>query len=112
MHAWVLQNILAKHMQSFSTVAASASRLSFVALQDLLQPQNSDLQIREGESGVFVAGVHEVEVNCTEDCLHLLQVGDRNRCTLKALWPKLQWCDQSRLILAACAQLQCGSPRT
>lgn len=48
-------------------------------LQDLLQPQNNDLQIREGEDGVFVAGVHEVEVKKVEDCLHLLQVGDRNR---------------------------------
>jgi kinesin family protein 5 len=49
------------------------------AWQDLLQPQNNDLQIREGEDGVFVAGVHEVEVKTMEDCLHLLQVGERNR---------------------------------
>ncbi len=53
--------------------------LCFVAVQDLLQPQNNDLQIREGEDGVFVAGVHEVEVKNMEDCLHLLQIGDRNR---------------------------------
>lgn len=52
---------------------------SSVLLQDLLQPQNSDLLIREGDSGVFVAGVHEVEVGSMEDCLHLLQVGERNR---------------------------------
>lgn len=86
MHAWVLQDIFAKHIPRASlSFAASASRLSSVVLQDLLQPQNSDLQIREGENGVFVAGVHEVEVNGTEDCLHLLQVGDRNRCTLNPL---------------------------
>ena len=47
--------------------------------QDLLQPQNSDLLIREGDNGVFVAGVHEVEVGSMEDCLHLLQIGERNR---------------------------------
>lgn len=40
------------------------------------------MQIREGENGVFVAGVHEVEVKSMEDCLHLLQVGDRNRSEL------------------------------
>ena len=48
-------------------------------LQDLLRPENENLQIREGESGVFVAGVHEVEVKGMEDCLHLLQLGERNR---------------------------------
>lgn len=58
---------------------ANINTSSLCALQDLLQPQNNDLQIREGEDGVFVAGVHEVEVKKVEDCLHLLQVGDRNR---------------------------------
>ena len=48
-------------------------------LQDLLRPENENLQIREGDSGVFVAGVHEVEVKGMEDCLHLLQLGERNR---------------------------------
>ena len=52
---------------------------SVLLLQDLLQPQNSDLLIREGDAGVFVAGVHEVEVGSVEDCLHLLQIGERNR---------------------------------
>ena len=56
--------------------------------QDLLQPQNSDLLIREGDSGVFVAGVHEVEVGSMEDCLRLLQIGERNRLEpqLQLLW--------------------------
>ena len=48
-------------------------------VQDLLEPQNADLQIREGESGVFVAGVHEVEVESMERCLKLLHLGNRNR---------------------------------
>ena len=47
--------------------------------QDLLQPQNENMQIREGANGVFVEGVHETEVRSTEDCLRLLQMGDRNR---------------------------------
>ena len=49
-------------------------------MQDLLRPENNDLQIREGEAGVYVAGVHEAEVASMEACLHLLQLGDRNRC--------------------------------
>ncbi|BDA45755.1 probable Kinesin heavy chain at N-terminal half [Coccomyxa sp. Obi] len=61
------------------TVVMSYIQIYMELLQDLLQPQNNDLQIREGEDGVFVAGVHEVEVKKVEDCLHLLQVGDRNR---------------------------------
>ncbi|CAL8470663.1 g10205 [Coccomyxa elongata] len=61
------------------TVVMSYIQIYMELLQDLLQPQNNDLQIREGEDGVFVAGVHEVEVEKVEDCLHLLQVGDRNR---------------------------------
>lgn len=48
-------------------------------VQDLIQPQNSDLQIRENENGVYVAGVTEREVNSMDDCLNLLHVGDRNR---------------------------------
>ncbi|KAK9904052.1 hypothetical protein WJX75_003480 [Coccomyxa subellipsoidea] len=61
------------------TVVMSYIQIYMELLQDLLQPQNNDLQIREGEDGVFVAGVHEVEVKNMEECLHLLQVGDRNR---------------------------------
>ena len=49
-------------------------------MQDLLRPENENLQIRESETGVFVAGVHEKEVKGMEDCLHLLQLGERNRC--------------------------------
>lgn len=48
-------------------------------LQDLLRPENENLQIRESDTGVFVAGVHETEVKGMEDCLHLLQLGERNR---------------------------------
>ena len=48
-------------------------------MQDLLRPENENLQIRESDTGVFVAGVHETEVKGMEDCLHLLQLGERNR---------------------------------
>ena len=51
-------------------------------MQDLIQPQNGDLQIRENENGVYVAGVSEREVSSMDDCLNLLHIGDRNRCRL------------------------------
>ncbi|RMZ57100.1 hypothetical protein APUTEX25_002332 [Auxenochlorella protothecoides] len=50
-------------------------------IQDLLAPESENLQIREGEAGVFIAGVRQVEVRRLEDCLELLQAGDRNRTT-------------------------------
>ena len=50
-----------------------------LAIQDLIKPQNSDLQIRENENGVYVAGVSEHEVSSMDDCLNFLHVGDRNR---------------------------------
>ena len=49
--------------------------------QDLLRPESENLQIRENEGGVFVAGVHQQEVSNITQCLHLLQMGDRNRTT-------------------------------
>ena len=62
--------------------------------QDLLRPGEAEqLQIRENEGGVFVAGVREVAVHSCEDCLDLLHMGDRNRraaaglCTLLAYPP-------------------------
>eukprot|EP00898_Chlorokybus_atmophyticus_P004213 jgi/Chlat1/4793/Chrsp31S04781 len=48
-------------------------------LQDLLRPESSNLSIREGETGVYVAGAEEVFVQSVEDCLRLLQLGERNR---------------------------------
>lgn len=35
--------------------------------------------IRENDSGVFISGVQEVQVKKMEDCLQLLQLGERNR---------------------------------
>lgn len=51
-------------------------------IQDLLRPESENLQIRESEGGgVYVAGVCEREVASIEQCLALLQQGDRNRTT-------------------------------
>ena len=47
--------------------------------QDLLRPASENMQIREGENGVFVAGVHEQEIKSVDECLRHLQLGDRNR---------------------------------
>ena len=53
---------------------------SCCAVQDLLQPRAVELTLREGPEGAIeVPGLREVEVCSLEDCLGLLQLGDRNR---------------------------------
>ncbi|GAB4821469.1 hypothetical protein N2152v2_008515 [Parachlorella kessleri] len=62
----------------FSAIAQDAVH----EYSDLLRPESENLQIRESEGGgVFVSGVQQVEVQSIEQCLHLLQLGDRNRAT-------------------------------
>ncbi|KAJ9525200.1 hypothetical protein QJQ45_020736 [Haematococcus lacustris] len=49
-------------------------------IQDLLHPESDNLHIREdATNGVFVAGAHEVPVTTLEECLHYLELGERNR---------------------------------
>lgn len=56
--------------------------LGVLIAQDLLNPKAGDLQLRENaEDGVHVPGMKEVLVTRLEDCLELLKVGERNRCT-------------------------------
>jgi len=49
-------------------------------IQDLLRPESCNMQIREGDNGVYISGVEEVQVNSVEDSMKLLMLGDRNRC--------------------------------
>jgi len=49
-------------------------------IQDLLRPESCNMQIREGDNGVYVSGVEEVQVKSVEDSMKLLMLGDRNRC--------------------------------
>ncbi len=39
--------------------------------------------IREDPGGVFVAGASELPVSSLEECLHYLELGERNRCVCK-----------------------------
>eukprot|EP00798_Chlamydomonas_sp_ICE-L_P003293 gene3293-13319_t len=51
-------------------------------IQDLLRPESENLQIREdavNQGGVYVAGVHYAPVSSLQECLHFLELGERNR---------------------------------
>lgn len=73
----------------FSEIAADSSHIYNVMMgyvqiymeliQDLLKPENENLQIRESSNGVFIAGVDEQPVRSTAECLRLMQLGDQNR---------------------------------
>lgn len=60
-------------------VGMSYIQIYMELIQDLLRPESENLQIREDLNGVFVAGVHEERVTSMEQCLHLLEQGERNR---------------------------------
>eukprot|EP00889_Picochlorum_renovo_P004528 jgi/Picre1/31558/NNA_006910.t1 len=63
------------------TVRLSYLQIYCEQIQDLLKPEAGDnLSIREGKKGyVSVPDLSEMEVTCLDDCLRLLQLGDRNR---------------------------------
>eukprot|EP00792_Barthelona_sp_PAP020_P004310 TRINITY_DN2039_c0_g1_i1.p1 TRINITY_DN2039_c0_g1~~TRINITY_DN2039_c0_g1_i1.p1 ORF type:complete len:1166 (+),score=370.32 TRINITY_DN2039_c0_g1_i1:49-3546(+) len=51
-------------------------------LQDLLDPNNDDLRVREDASnGVFLAGAAKVEIATLKDAMDLLIMGNKNRST-------------------------------
>ncbi|KAI5084376.1 hypothetical protein GOP47_0000545 [Adiantum capillus-veneris] len=61
-------------------ISMSYIQIYMETIQDLLNPETSNLQIREGEDGgIFIAGVHEIEVRSLEDVVTLLMLGDCNR---------------------------------
>ncbi|KAJ7563829.1 hypothetical protein O6H91_03G127400 [Diphasiastrum complanatum] len=61
-------------------VSMSYIQIYMEMIQDLLRPENSNLNIRETENGeVYVAGVEEIQVKSVQDVMKLLMIGDQNR---------------------------------
>ncbi|MEW5298893.1 MAG: hypothetical protein WDW36_001966 [Sanguina aurantia] len=62
------------------TITMSYMQIYCELIQDLLNPTSENLNIREDNSnGVFVAGLSEVPVAGLQECLHFMEVGERNR---------------------------------
>ncbi|CAM6028301.1 unnamed protein product [Sphagnum balticum] len=61
-------------------VSMSYIQIYMEQIQDLLRPESCNMQIREGDNGVFVSGVKDIKVKSVEDCMRLLMLGDQNRC--------------------------------
>ena len=81
-------------------------------MQDLLQPRAVELTLRESPEGAIeVPGLREVEVCSLEDCLGLLQLGDRNRFELLSARRDVHaGCCTARLLndgLGCCLQGNC-----
>jgi hypothetical protein len=77
--AEIFHRASADPMSSY-TVQLSYVQLYCEMLQDLLNPEAQNLQIREGDrSGVFLTGATELPVTCLEDALGLLELGEKHR---------------------------------
>ena len=71
----------ASDFSSTYTIHMSYVQLYMEMLQDLLNPESQNLQIREGDrgAGVFLTGAVEHPITCLEDALGLLELGERHR---------------------------------
>lgn len=64
------------------TLTASYVQIYCEMLQDLLDPSNTNLSVREkGDGRVFVEGLSAVPVTSLNQCLDLIRDGDQNRTT-------------------------------
>jgi kinesin family protein 5 len=64
------------------TVQMSYIQIYCEMIQDLLAPGNDRMQLREDQTdGVFIVGVTSMPLESPEDCLALLEEGNRNRVT-------------------------------
>lgn len=75
------QDIFQKISSDSDEVRLSYLQIYCEQIQDLLKPEMGDnLSIREGKQGhVYVPQLSEMVVSCLDDCLRLIQLGDRNR---------------------------------
>lgn len=75
------QDIFQKISIDLDEVRLSYLQIYCEQIQDLLKPETGDnLSIREGKQGhVYVPELSEMVVTCLDDCLRLIQLGDRNR---------------------------------
>ncbi len=55
-------------------------RFTLSQLQDLIEPSNSEVRIRESpENGVFLTGNTWVQVSSTKECLKTISNAEKNR---------------------------------
>ena len=63
-------------------IMVSFIQIYLESIQDLLEPTNKDIRIREDpEQGVYLEGVQWVKVNSTSDCANVFHFGEKNRVT-------------------------------
>lgn len=63
-------------------IMVSFIQIYLETIQDLLEPNNKDIRIREDpEQGVYLEGVQWVKVSSTADCANVFHFGEKNRVT-------------------------------
>ena len=63
-------------------VLVSFIQIYLESMQDLLEPKNKDIRIREdNEHGVYLEGVQWMKVRSTNECAQIFHYGEKNRVT-------------------------------
>ena len=63
-------------------VLVSFIQIYLESIQDLLEPKNKDIRIREdNEHGVYLEGVQWMKVRTTNECAQIFHYGEKNRVT-------------------------------
>lgn len=73
-------NVIDKEKETIETkVSVSYLQIYMEQIQDLLQPENNNLQIREGKHKIYVEGLTKHQVRNADDILLLMDIGNRSR---------------------------------
>ena len=79
-------------------------------IQDLLNPEGANLQIREdSDTGVYIAGVTKPEIRTPNECFQMLQKGDENRAVANTNMVFSRFCV---FVLFCCSSCVCYCQRS
>ena len=73
---------ISKDKEHKYNVMVSFIQIYLESMQDLLEPKNKDIRIREDtEHGVYLEGVQWIKVKSTNQCVEAFISGEKNRAT-------------------------------
>ena len=73
---------ISKDKEHKYNVMVSFIQIYLESMQDLLEPKNKDIRIREDtEHGVYLEGVQWMKVRTTNECAQIFHYGEKNRIT-------------------------------
>jgi len=77
---YIFSKITMPHPKDQYEISLSFIQIYMEAMQDLLEPGNTNIKIREDPAcGVFVTGVSWIPVGSVEQCMNIFEIGEKNR---------------------------------